>query len=161
MRLSASIAICVLALVFSLHCGGDGYGGGSAGKPQSPSPRAPATGVNVCRPNPAPASNSTNAAEFFFRQLDSPKAGDSVRSPLRVSGRANPFEGAFSVTLFDAAGIQVATRNFMKDNGVAAFSAEVPFSVTTATPACVWVYESSGRDGSPTNVTQVAVTLSP
>jgi len=158
MRLSASIAFFALALVLSLHCGGNGYGGGAE---QPPPPRTPAAGLNVCRPNPAPASNSTNAAEFLFRQLDSPKAGDSVRSPLRVTGRANPFEGAYSVTVFDAAGIQVATRNFMKDNRVAAFSAEVPFSVTTATPACVWVYESSGRDGSPTNVTQVAVTLSP
>src|SRR5262245_11265156 len=76
------------------------------------SPTVVATAVaNVCRPNPSPAQANLQPTDFGFRQLDSPRSGDAARSPLRVSGRANPFEGAYSVTVFDASGNQIVSRN--------------------------------------------------
>jgi hypothetical protein len=130
-------------------------GGGS-----SPTP-APTPVSNVCRPNPAPAATNLRPADCLFREVDQPKAGATVRSPLLVSGRANPFEGAFSVTVFNAGAQQVTSQNFFKDNGVLAFTVSVPFSVSSPTPACVWVHESSGKDGSPVNITQIPVVLLP
>jgi hypothetical protein len=41
------------------------------------------------------------------------------------------------------------------------FAASVPFSVATEQPGCIRVFEASARDGSPVNVVQVPVTLSP
>ena len=123
-------------------------------------PVPPSPAANVCSPNPSPAQRA-QPTDFGFRELDRPRPGDSVRSPLEVSGRANPFEGAFSVSVFDASGRPVATRNFMKDNQQLAFSVQLAFTVSAPTPACVWVHERSGRDGSPVNVTQVPVTLLP
>ena len=41
------------------------------------------------------------------------------------------------------------------------FNITIAFEVVRPMPACVWVHERSGRDGSPTNITQVAVLLLP
>ena len=129
-------------------------GGSSA---PAPSP----TIVDACGANPAPYIASLAPADFGFRELAAPRPGATLRSPLTVSGRANPFEGAYAVAILDAGGATIATADFMKDNRALAFSAMLPFSVTAETAACVWVHERSGRDGSPTNVTQVPVQLVP
>ena len=38
---------------------------------------------------------------------------------------------------------------------------DVAFDVDEGTPACIWVYEASARDGSSIHVGQIPVTLSP
>src|SRR3990172_10053236 len=65
---------------------------------ESPTPTGQA---DVCRPNPDPAS--ADVAE-----VDSPEAGDSVTSPVTVSGQFNAFEAQFKITIFDAAGGEIA-----------------------------------------------------
>ena len=94
-------------------------------------------------------------------QVDQPMAAQTVKSPMTIAGRANPFEGSFSATLFDASGKQIAAQNYHKDNLNLAFSVQLPFIVTAPTQACLWVHERSGRDGSPTNITQVPLQLTP
>ncbi|MPZ49951.1 MAG: hypothetical protein GEU75_11770 [Dehalococcoidia bacterium] len=116
--------------------------------------------ANVCGPNPSPAP-AVQPSDFSYRMIASPLPGAVVQSPLTVSGQANPFEGAFSVTVFSAAGQQIAAGDFNKSNLSPAFSVALPFSVMAPSPACVWYHERSGRDGSPINVTQVPVLLQP
>jgi hypothetical protein len=114
----------------------------------------------ACGPNPSPAVNVT-PAEFGYRKLTSPVSEAPVSSPIRISGQANPFEGAYSVTILDRQGLRVATQDYLKDNRNLDFNSEIAFEVARPIPACVWVYERSGRDGSPTNITQVPVLLLP
>ena len=112
--------------------------------------------TNVCAPNPAPAGPDTN-------QVDTPTAGDRVSSPVTVRGRILAFEAVFKVTIFDAAGNTIADARGMSAEGTALspFEVQVPFSVTTETPACMWVYAPSARDGSPENVVQIPLRLAP
>ena len=114
----------------------------------------------ACGPNPSPAVNVA-PTEFGYRKLTSPVSEAPVSSPLRISGQANPFEGAYSVTILDRQGLRVATQDYLKDNRNLDFNSTLAFEVARPMPACVWVHERSGRDGSPTNITQVAVLLLP
>jgi Immunoglobulin-like domain of bacterial spore germination len=159
----AAIAAAVLGLLyFTALCACDE---GTA----APSPTA-AAGANAavtppvlptaCGPNPSPAVNVA-PTEFGYRKLTSPVSEAPVSSPLRISGQANPFEGAYSVTIFDRQGLRVATQDYLKDNRSLDFNSTLAFEVARPMPACVWVHERSGRDGSPTNITQVPVLLLP
>jgi hypothetical protein len=117
---------------------------------------SPGQTTNVCAPNPDPATPDTN-------QVDTPTAGARVTSPVTVRGRILAFEAVFKVTIFGAAGNQIADARGMSAEGTALspFEVQVPFSVTAETPACMWVYAPSARDGSPSNVIQIPVTLLP
>ena len=116
---------------------------------------------NVCVPNPQPVPAGLAPDDFGFKEVERPRSGDTVRSPLQVEGRANPFEGAYSITIFDGAGRVLATGNFNKNNLILAFSASVTFQVASIQPACIWVHERSGLDGSPVSVLQIPVLLAP
>ena len=120
---------------------------------ESPTPTA---APDVCQPNPDPAP--TDVVE-----VDSPAASDSVTSPVTVSGRIVAFEAQFNITVFDAGGNQIADVPARSEEGqvLSPFSKDVFFSVTEETPACIWVYDASPRDGSPIDVVQVPVTLKP
>jgi hypothetical protein len=111
---------------------------------------------SVCPDNPDPASNDVN-------QVDIPNAGDVVASPVTVQGRVAAFEATFRITIFDAAGNAIADETAMSAEGqtLAPFQKDVAFSVTKETPACLWVYESSARDGSPIHVRQTPLVLLP
>jgi hypothetical protein len=129
----------------------------------TPTPQVQATATpvaNACGPNPSPYT-PVQPTDFSYRLIAAPQPNAMVQSPLTVSGDANPFEGAFSVTVFDANGQQVAAGDFNKSNLQLAFSVTLTFSVTAPTPACVWYHERSGNDGSPINITQVPVLLQP
>ena len=110
----------------------------------------------VCRDNPDPATDDVN-------QVDIPNAGDVVASPITVQGRVLAFEATFRITIFDAAGKTIADETAMSSEGqtLAPFQKDVAFSVTQETSACLWVYESSARDGSPIHVRQIPLVLLP
>ena len=150
--LAIIVIVAIIAVVLS---------GGKAEAPEPGSTVAAGAGANVCGANPAPAAGGLQPTDFGFRQIASPAAGASVRSPLRMTGQANPFEGAYSITLLGPNGSQIAAMNYNKSNVALAFTADLPFSVTSPTPACVWYHERSGRDGSPVGITQIAVQLMP
>ena len=109
-----------------------------------------------CQPNPDPATSD-------LLVIDQPSAGDSVTSPVTISGQILAFEAQFNITIFDAAGDRVTDVSAMSEEGqvLSPFSEDVSFSVTEDTPACIWVYDISEADGSPINVGQIPVTLSP
>lgn len=111
---------------------------------------------DVCQPNPDPAAPDVT-------QVDAPSAGDSVTSPVTVSGRMVVSEAQFNITIFDAAGNPIVDVPGHTDEGfvLSPFSEDVAFSVSEPTPACIWVYDISERDGSRIQVVQIPVTLSP
>jgi len=110
----------------------------------------------VCADNPDPATEETT-------QVDEPTEGDEVSSPITVRGRVAAFEATFRITLFDEDANELADVTAMSSEGqtLAPFEEEVPFSVTEETPACLWVYELSARDGNPINVLQIPLFLLP
>lgn len=111
---------------------------------------------NVCQTNPGPV----DAADPSIT-VTAPAANAAVTSPIHVTGQARVFEAVVSLTLFDAAGDEVVSTTTMAAEGqtLSSFSTDVAFSVTSDTPACLWVFESSARDGSPVNVVQIPLTL--
>ena len=123
-----------------------------------PGEESPTGQPDVCQPNPDPATPE-------FQVIDQPSAEETVTSPVTVSGRIVANEATFQVTIYDADGniiVDTFDMNEQTEAGeLAAFSLDVPFSVTEETPACIWVYEQSARDGSPIHVGQIPVTLSP
>ena len=96
--------------------------------------------------------------------LESPAVGETVRSPLRITGTANTFEATFMVALLDASGRELARDFVTATSGSGergtfdkelAFGAEVPFAGT------VKVWEASAEDGSEIHVVEVPVQVSP
>jgi hypothetical protein len=112
--------------------------------------------ADVCADNPDPATGETT-------QVDQPSEGDAVSSPLNVRGQVAAFEATFKIAIFDEDGDQLADVTAMSLEGqtLAPFEEEVAFSVTEETPACLWVYEASARDGEPIHVVQIPITLLP
>jgi len=157
MKALSLIAFGVLLLVTA--CGDDEEGTSStpttAPRTSAPASASP-TPNEVCAENPDPATDDLN-------RVDSPSPGDTVSSPITVSGEIAAFEAAFRITIFDADGEIIADETGMSAEGqtLAPFTEYVPFSVDEETPACIWVYENSARDGEPVNVVQVPVTLEP
>jgi len=145
-----TILITAVLLTAIASCGGDP-------DEVSESPTASASPTdNICAANPDPATPD-------FNQVAKPEPGDSLSSPITVSGRIAAFEATFQITIFDAAGAEIADQTGMSSEGQALsdFSADVEFSVSEDTPACIWVYEHSARDGAPIHIVQVPVTLAP
>jgi hypothetical protein len=129
----------------------------------TPTPRetpaeTPTGEPEVCQPNPDPATPE-------FQVIDQPSAGDTVTSPVTISGQVLAFEGTYQIGIFDADGDPIVetfgTAEAVEIGELGSFSIDVAFDVDEPTPACIWVYEQSARDGSPINVGQIPVTLSP
>jgi hypothetical protein len=113
----------------------------------------------VCQPNPAPATPD-------FQVIDQPAEGHTVTSPVTISGQVLAFEGSYQVAILDAVGDPIAeplfgTAEAGEIGQLAPFSIDVPFEVDEETPACIWVFELSARDGSQIHVGQIPVLLSP
>ena len=166
------LALLILpALVLVVACGGDdetttdGTPGASATRTanltQRPTEDAEPTATpdslaTVCAENPDPGNDDVV-------QVDEPLTGDLVTSPVKVRGRVAAFEATFTITIYDATGEPIADITSMSQEGqtLAPFEEEVPFTVKEETPACLWVYEASPRDGLPINVLQIPITLQP
>jgi hypothetical protein len=127
----------------------------------SPAPVVPAasptpTAVSVCQANPSPAT----AADVI---VDQPAAFTQLTTPFVVSGRINAYEATFRIDVKDALGREIVAQMGHSQQGqtLSPFSERVSFAVTASTPACLWVFQDSARDGSPTKIAEVPVTLAP
>jgi cytoskeletal protein RodZ len=113
--------------------------------------------ANVCQTNPNPATPAQTV-------VDAPLSGAQVTSPVTVSGQIAAFEAQFNIAIKDASGADIASQPGHSQEGqtLSPFSESVPFTVTTQTPACLWVFDISNADGvTPTQVVQVPITLAP
>lgn len=112
---------------------------------------------NACPTNPSPV-DATDPSII----VTAPAANASATSPLHVEGQARVFEATVSLKLIRSGGGEIDMTTQAAEGGVLSpFSADISFSVSAADSACLWVYEVSARDGSPTNVVQIPLTLNP
>ena len=94
--------------------------------------------------------------------VDSVAPGDTITSPLLVSGTANVFEAVFRVQLLDAQGNKLIDQVVNATSGTGTrgtFSEELPFPVTATGQGKVVVFADSPKDGSQIDVVEIPVTL--
>jgi hypothetical protein len=94
--------------------------------------------------------------------VESPTIGQHVSSPVTVSGTANVFEATVSIRILDEHGKQIAESFDTATCGTGCrgdYADKVPYQVDHDQPGTVVVFESSAKDGSPTNVVKIPVTL--
>jgi hypothetical protein len=127
-------------------------------------PLGPAPGNE---PSPASASTTSPSGSSSEDQLplivvETPANGESVSSPVTVSGTANVFEATVSIAILDAEGRAVATTFTTATCGSGCrgtYSTEVRYEVDETQPGTVRVFEVSAEDGSSVNVVDIPVTL--
>jgi germination protein M len=105
----------------------------------------------------------------FYAQLptifvDRPASGAALGNPGRVAGSAQGlFEATFRITLLDGSGRTVADQQAMAEcfceSG--AFDVTVPYNVSKAQWGTLRVWDGSARDGTPENVREYPVWLTP
>ena len=94
--------------------------------------------------------------------VESPALGDTVTSPVHITGSANTFEATFVVELLDANGQVVAEKQVMATSGTGTrgtFAVDVPFTVDQAGNGTLKVFEQSAKDGSPINAVDIPIKL--
>lgn len=109
-----------------------------------------------------PVGRADYADELPAIMLELPLPGATIKSPVRLKGSANVFEGQFTVKITDADG-QIAVEAPIKANSGTGtrgtFDALVPFKVVKHGKGWLTVYEESAKDGKPTNVVKIRVHL--
>ena len=96
--------------------------------------------------------------------VDLPTYGGALGNPGRISGTADVFEAAFRVAIMDEAGNTIADVPAMATCGTGCrgtFDLAVPYSVDRAQPGILKVWDPSAKDGSPENVREYPVALTP
>lgn len=91
-----------------------------------------------------------------------PVPGETVSSPVTVSGTADVFEATVSVRILDAQGQMLAETFTTATCGTGCrgdFSKDVRFQVDETQRGTVVVFEASAEDGRPINVVRIPVTL--
>lgn len=116
---------------------------------------------------PVPSAGHTYGRSDFEDVLpaifvESPAFGDTVASPLHVSGTANTFEATFFVSVVDGSGKTLVDQQVTATAGSGTrgtFSTTLSFSVAQAGPGKLVAYEKSAKDGSKINVVEIPVQL--
>ena len=111
-----------------------------------------------------PLGRDDLAAQLPPILLEQPFAGQTISSPVTVSGTADVFEAVVSIRIVAGEGTVVADTTTMASCGSGCrgdWSKAVSFSVPQEETGTVVVYEASAKDGSPTNEVRIPVTLEP
>jgi hypothetical protein len=90
--------------------------------------------------------------------VESPTVGDTVSSPMRITGTANTFEAAFTITITDWDGKVIVEKNATATSGTGTrgtFDVSVPFTWSLYPRGALTVSESSAKDGSTINVVEI------
>ena len=96
--------------------------------------------------------------------VDRPAFGAAFASGGRVAGNANVFEATFRVSILDASGESLADEQVMATCGTGCrgtFSTTVDYTVGKAQWGTLRAYEPSAKDGTPVNVREYPVWLTP
>ena len=96
--------------------------------------------------------------------MDRPAWGASLGNPGTVSGEANVFEATFQVELLDAGGRTLLGKTVTASCGTGcwgSFRTSLAYTVDRGQWGTLRVFESSAQDGSPVNVTEYPVWLTP
>jgi hypothetical protein len=123
--------------------------GNSAAVPPSPAPTRPSPGASTALPAIV---------------VDQPASGSVFPSPGRVTGTANVFEAQFRLQVLDG------QRHVLADLPVRAtcgtgcrgtFDVTVRYAIATAEWGTLRVFDLSAKDGTPTDVSEIPVWLTP
>jgi Sporulation and spore germination/Immunoglobulin-like domain of bacterial spore germination len=96
--------------------------------------------------------------------VDRPAWGAALGNPGTVSGLASTFEAVFQVQLLDAAGHKLVDQYQMASCGSGCwgtFQVKLSYTVTKAQWGTLRVFDYSAKDGTPENVTEYPVWLTP
>ena len=96
--------------------------------------------------------------------VDRPAFGAGLGNPARIVGSANVFEAQFLITLLDGTGTVIAQTPAMASCGTGCrgtFDITLPYAVSEAGWGTLRVWDGSAKDGSPENVREYPVWLTP
>ena len=96
--------------------------------------------------------------------VDRPAWGAAAGNPVRMGGIANVFEATFRAQVLDAKGGVLADEQVMATCGTGCwgtFKKDIGYTLAKAQYGTLRVFEPSAKDGSPTNVTEYRVWLTP
>jgi len=96
--------------------------------------------------------------------LETPAVGDSVHSPLHVSGISNTFEATYNVELIDSTGKVVLSTSGTASAGTGTwgtFDAAIPYKTTASGIGQLKVYSVSAKDGSHINEVDLSLPIGP
>lgn len=94
--------------------------------------------------------------------VESPTLGNTISSPVRITGTANVFEAVFRVNIVDYDGLIIADKVVMATSGTGTrgtFDVTVPYKLTKAGPGSIIVFSESPKDGSQVNVVEIPIVL--
>jgi germination protein M len=96
--------------------------------------------------------------------VDRPAWGAGLGNPGRVSGNADVFEATFRITLLDGSGRKLVDQQAMAKCGTGCrgtFDATIRYDVSKAQYGTLRVWDGSAKDGSPQDVREYPVWLTP
>jgi germination protein M len=111
---------------------------------------------------PVGRSDYDNVLPNIF--VDRPAWGAALGNPGRVSGNANVFEATFRITLLDGSGKQLVDQQAMATCGTGCrgtFDVTIRYDVPKSQWGTLRVWDGSAKDGSPQDVREYPVWLTP
>jgi germination protein M len=96
--------------------------------------------------------------------VDRPAWGASVGNPAHVTGSADVFEATFRISILDGTSKVIVDQQVMATCGTGCrgtFDTTVPYTVSKAQYGTLRVYDRSAKDGSPENIRDYRVWLTP
>ena len=119
-------------------------------------------GAGVVLDHPVGREDYTDQLPAIF--VDRPAWGAALVHPGRVSGLSNVFEATFRVRLMDAKGSVLVDRQVMASCGSGCwgtFRVDLSYTVAKGQYGTLRVYDRSAKDGTPENITEYPVWLTP
>ena len=141
---NAALALALVLVLALASCGDDDQGPTGAGE-----------------------TDRTETQERAAIDVVSPQAGDTVSSPVTVSGTANVFEGNVQIAITDAAGAEIASTFTTAAGSSGDFSKAVEFEISEAGPGVITVSSEQAATGAeakaapPPPLVEIPVTLEP
>jgi hypothetical protein len=96
--------------------------------------------------------------------VDRPAYGAAIGNPAKVTGSSDVFEATFRIAILDGSGKVLADQQVMATCGTGCrgtFDTTIPYTVSKAQYGTLHAYEPSAKDGSPVNIRDYRVWLTP
>ncbi len=174
---TAVLAAVVILAAAVAGCGASGSSGTSSAPSASPvastvspsltptSPSAVLAGSAAASPSPSAASLSPAASTALPAiVVDAPAPGSLFPSPGRVTGTADIFEAQFRLQVLDGQRRVLADLPVRASCGTGCrgtFDVTVRYAIATAEWGTLRVFDLSAKDGTPTDVSEIRVRLTP
>lgn len=115
-------------------------------------------GEGIVLENPVGPADFENVTPILL--VLTPRTGETISSPVRVTGTANAFEATFQLEVVDPRGVIVAEETVTATSGTGergTFDVTVTFPIEREGWGAIIVFELSARDGSQTNLEEIPV----